>query len=916
MLNLMTITKDRFEAIESLLAAVIQGVPIYVRGAPADLPRRITLIEGLLSLLPPPARYGITFATHTTTDVPMDAQIRFVADDLPAPPDVLEYRWGDPKTTGRPAADDYARFIRSQLRLDTGLVIERTAALTPVAGWRLKRGDSMSDALAYGSYRLKIDESLLNNQPVGAPEAARVLGEDPTIPEALRVVYIRHLLAFSLALDEDENSDLLVQVAKGQPELERAILDEMRRALASGKGESVFRRVARWVADPNGFKGMYWIDLLQRTAVTYAEALAAAGDVAGLNQFLSNVRSARNAGDYTPVLPRLIELAVPVASRDRTLAETVFALAATVLPADQLQRVASTPGMVQQLPESAGLLLDQLTGRARTAPPDGLLAQVISAFGAHWRPLIAIRLSELVMLSGRTDLLDGAAMTALVRASGTPWGDAYDPTLRWLLRGLSGDDQLQVMDVTSRTAVLQMLLVRRAFPELMQELQHHQKLFYPGEKQVQFAGLVHRLFAETPIDMTGVGEALAAMSERGIKPLPQAMAYFGALQQHGWSPAMASRAAELTALVFNNRLIAETIAPELLADLLNYHVERRDQGQVLRVASLLPAPSARKGEAGIEVMIALYRRLNWNPEVQAAALEGLRRYVRRLSDASAAPTINRLGRELGDSVRTALEATLLLHRLMGGEQIGDYAYTLHTVAQFLYDTGAAYRDKTTLPTISGLLSDMDSLSGSLSNDERRALGAGMLELMAHVAQLGVNHRAVRGSRENAEQVEALLQGRESAVTVLDIFRAMGGYFARGKRLPLKIDKLISIHPLGDRASHNLLREIEQINRLLAASLRAVPEDRKSAVPAAALQGDLESLFSELSLQERRSLVRDLAIDLQRIADLTLMITERYDPRVLQDDSGLSRKLDSARQRPENTFEFYRFVHGYFVQRAR
>jgi hypothetical protein len=351
---------------------------------------------------------------------------------------------------------------------------------------------------------------------------------------------------------------------------------------------------------------------------------------------------------------------------------------------------------------------------------------------------------------------------------------------------------------------------------------------------------------------------------------------------------MASRAAELTALVFNNRLIAETIAPELLADLLNYHVERRDQGQVLRVASLLPAPSARKGEAGIEVMIALYRRLNWNPEVQAAALEGLRRYVRRLSDASAAPTINRLGRELGDSVRTALEATLLLHRLMGGEQIGDYAYTLHTVAQFLYDTGAAYRDKTTLPTISGLLSDMDSLS----NDERRALGAGMLELMAHVAQLGVNHRAVRGSRENAEQVEALLQGRESAVTVLDIFRAMGGYFARGKRLPLKI------------------------NRLLAASLRAVPEDRKSAVPAAALQGDLESLFSELSLQERRSLVRDLAIDLQRIADLTLMITERYDPRVLQDDSGLSRKLDSARQRPENTFEFYRFVHGYFVQRAR
>ncbi len=915
MLNLMTITRDRLNVIEIMLAAIIKGVPIYVRGAPPELPKRITLIEGLLSLLPPPARYGVTFATHTTSDVSLDAQVRLVADDQPLSPDVLEYVWGEPTTGGFKPEDDYARFIRSQLRLDPSLVSEATNALTPVAGWRLKRGDSMTDALAYSSYRLKMDESLINNLPVGANEASRVLAEDPTLSDELRVVYINHLLAFALVLDEDENTDLLTVVAKGQPELERTIIEAMRKALASGKHEMVYRRVTHWLTTPGGFKGMYWIDLLQRAALASAQSLVNAGDAVGLNQFLADVRAAPNAADFVPVLPQLIETSIPLASQDRNLAETVFALAATVLPAEQLQRVAAQPGLVAQLPQSVGVLLAQLSGQASGAMPDGLLARVVSDFGGHWRPLIAIRLSELVTLGGRYELLDSAALETLANAAQSPFGETYDSTLRWLARALSTDDLQQILDPPARFSLLQILLARGAYPELVQMMGQQQRLFFPGDKQLQFANMTHRLFIETPLSPDQLGEALGTMTERNVRPMTLAMAYFGALQQQHWSPEMASRATELTTLVFNNRLIAETIAPEYLAELLNYHVERRDQGQAQRVVGLMPAPAARKGEAGLQVMIAMYRQLSWNAEVQATALECLRRFVRRLSGAAGASAINRLGRELSDEVRVALDATRTMHQVLGGEQIGDYAYTLHTVAQFLYDTGFSYRDKNTLPSVNSLMSDIDSLSGNLNNEERAALAAGMLELMDNIAALASQHRAAR-SRENAEQLEALVSGGGSAATILDVFRVMGGYFARGKRLALKPDQLITIHPLGDRASHNLLREVEQINRLLASALRALPSDRKFSIEAAAIQGDIESLWGDLSLVERRTLVRDLAIDLQRIPDLILMITEKYDQKVLQDDSGLARKLDTNRQRPENTMEFYRFVHGYFAQRVR
>lgn len=915
MLNLMTITRDRLNVIEIMLAAIIKGVPLYVRGAPPELPKRIALIEGLLSLLPPPARYGVTFATHTTSEVQLDAQVRFVADDAPLSADVLEYTWGEPATGGFKPEDDYARYIRSQLRLDPTLVSEATNALTPVAGWRLKRGDNMTDALAYSSYRLKMDESLINNLPVGANEAARILAEDPTLTDDLRVTYINHLLAFALVLDEDENTDLLTIVAKGQPELERTIIEAMRKALVAGTHESVYRRVSRWLATPGGFKGMYWIDLLQRAAMTNARALVDAGDAIGLNEFLAEVRAAPNAADFAPVLPQLIETSIPLASQDRNLAETVFALAATVLPAEQLQRVAAQPGLVAQLPQSVGALLGQVSGHNIAAAPEGLLARVVGDFGGHWRPLIAIRLSELVTLGGHYELLDSAAMETLANAAQSEFGDTYDDTIRWLTRVLSTDDLQQILDPPARFSLLQISLARGAYPELAQMMAQQQRLFFPGDKQLQFANMIHRLFLETPLLPEALGEALATMSERKVKPMTMAMAYFGALQQQQWSPEMASRATELTTLVFNNRLIAETIAPEYLAELLNYHVERRDQGQAQRVAGLMPAPAARKAEAGLQVMITLYRQLNWNSEVQATALECLRKYVRRLSGAAAAAAANRLGRELSDEVKVALEATRTMHQVLGGEQIGDYAYTLHTVAQFLYDTGFSYRDKNTLPSVNSLMSDIDSLSGNLSNDERRLLAAGMLELIDNIAALANQHRAAR-SRESNEQLEALANGGGSAATILDVFRVMGGYFARGKRLALKPDQLITLHPLGDRASHNLLREVEQINRLLASALRALPSDQKFGISAAAIQGDIESLWGDLSLVERRTLVRDLAIDLQRIPDLILMITERYDSKVLQYDSGLARKLDSNRQRPENTMEFYRFVHGYFAQRVR
>ena len=71
-----------------------------------------------------------------------------------------------------------------------------------------------------------------------------------------------------------------------------------------------------------------------------------------------------------------------------------------------------------------------------------MLAQVAGEFGEEWRSLLIIRLTEVALLVGRRDLVDNAALTALVKAAQSSFGVSYDPLLRWIVRNLSDDEVL------------------------------------------------------------------------------------------------------------------------------------------------------------------------------------------------------------------------------------------------------------------------------------------------------------------------------------------------------------------------------------------------------------------------------------------------------------------------------------------
>lgn len=907
-LGLMTATRNQIDVIRALLAAVLQGVPVVVQGAPRELAARMLLVKGLLALLPPPARFGVTFATHALPATRLDAHIRYYSDDTP-PPDALVYNWPGTYLSGRMVADEYSDFIISQLRLDAAAVLRCTQALTAVAQWRIRRGDKLAEALGYAAHRLAVDELLLTNQPVEAGEVAPVLAEDPTLSDELRGVYLRHLLAISLALDDTRPTDPVVPLLRQHEDLAQAALRFLADALGAGKAELVYATLTRWLGSAFAPQGDAWTALARRAALAHLEHLLQGGDVQAVNAFLEEVHDAPAALGIGAAASQIIDLTLPLAGRDRALAVTLFLLAANHADTDMLRRLLGAQRLLARLPKNLARLAPYLDGSDPTPAPPGLLADVCAGFGDQWAHLVLMRLAEIALLAGRHDLLDAPALAGLAAFAATPLGANYEHALLWVVYNLSSDEMLKTREPEASRYLLHILLARAAYTDLAREMLHQSRLLYPGDRQADYALMVQKVFAETPIPVHEVPKALAAIAQVGIRSLPLALAGLGALEGHGWPPALDGIAAEVTTVILDTPDILELVQPEALLSLLRYYTRQQDVAGAARAASLFPQAAAGHGRAGLELMARMYRVLDWDDSLKLARLELLRRFVRQADPDTARQAI-RAFEGLGRSVRPALEATYSLKRLMGGVDFAGYAEFLHITADLLDDLTAAYANRDRPPSLGAVLNALQSLPGGLGTEEYRALAADILALGRALVKLGEQRRA-HAPRDAAQHTNLLLTGAADPLCGLDVLRVLGGYFARGKRYALKLDRLVR-SPFGPRSAMTLRDEVQVANNLLRSVLQAFPPGKPLTLTAAVLRAEAESMWGGVPEETQRQLVRTLAVDFQRVAELSLLIAEGGDRRALEENSGLGRKLDSGKQQPRSALEFLRYAHAYFL----
>jgi hypothetical protein len=912
-LELMSFTKNKIDTIEALLSAIVQGVPLVIQGAPTDLVTRVTFIQAILALLPPSARFGVTFATHTLPSTQTDAQIRFHSGGKLSR-DWLVYDWPSGNMAGNIVADEYSRYIISQLRLDAELVSQQTRALTAVAAWRIRRGEGLADALGYAARRLKLDHALLNKQPVETADVSKALAEDPTLTDDLKIAYTRHLLSFALALGDMQHADPIAVMLRQQPELEAALQTQFGDAINEGKAGIVYEAVSKWLANPLGPVGTKWVELAHRAALAHADKLVKSRDVTGMNTFLESVQNADPGVEISRIVPKLVEMALPLTVLDRDLNMTVFLLAINYVDSDVLRRLVSSSKFTAQLPPSLGRLAPYLSGEDAGLCPSGLLVDTAESFGEAWSDLILIRLAEIAARAERPDIVDTSALSRIVHRIQSPWAVQYSQTLAWVAKRVSTSENLGQLEPPGPTYLLQILLAYGAYADLASEMLHQARLLYPGDKQTEYVNTVRQIFAETPLATEQIPVALNTIGDGGIRSLPLAMAYIGALEGHEWSSDLDPVAEDVTKMLFDTPAILEVIPSTAMIALLKFHIKRQDVNNTIRVAGLLPQVAARDGSKGINLIGRMYKMLDWDDRVRVAAMELLRRFVRNAPDEDARRAITGFGREFGQSVQQGLEATYALKKLMDSVDLVSYAEFLHITAEFLQQTALAYVDKSKIPSVGALMNNLDSMGGGLTDAERRVIAQEMLGLGRAVIVLGDQHRA-NAPRDAEKHIDGLLNGTANPTSVLDVFWILGGYLTKGKRYPLKLERLTSVHALGERSAPMLKDESQIINSLLRGALRAFPPDKKITLTTEAIRAEMDSLWGAIPLVKQREIVRDLAVDFQRTAELTAIIAGMGGDKAME-DTGAARKLEENTAQPKNPLELYRFVSGYFKARAK
>lgn len=908
MLDLMMYTRNRTTVMETLLGAVVKGVPVVIVNAPPAPNERLTFITGLLSLLPPSVRFAVTFATHTLPSTKTNVQVRFLAhedgDNIPS--SAVIFDWDGAALSGGAVQEPYSHFIVSQLRLDAELVIRQTRQLTNVASWRVKRGDRLADALAYASQRMSLDDAVRNNQPVEAAEVAKVLADDPTLSDEMRLAYARHLLSFSVALGELDHAEPLGMLLSSNDDLAAATYDSLTAAIQQGAAGDVYDLLERWLANPLGPQGQRWVDLAHQAALTYYKDMVDANDTAEMMLFLKDVDEAGVAIGAEQLMPQLIQASKPAAATNSQLAHRLLTYAVRQLPAGDLEALLLDHQFTARLPEAIRRYAQALQNPDLVRQPRLLLsaAKVVKPS----RRLALVRLTDLALRHNQIAMINETVLKQLARAALEDWSAPYRDVLLRVVQVYDDDELLMQTSAAGRRQLLSILLSVRAYRELAREMIRHSRLLYPGEKQTAYAKMLQLMFAETPIPEAHAAEALEALAKNGIRSLPLAMTFIGVLEGHQKPSELTDAVAgDVTDQVEAEPGMLSVLPIEAMRTLLAYHIRRQNAPETLRVARLFPLVAARYGARTAKLLARAYNRLDWEQAVDEARTEMLRRYIRAIARDEARAAVDTLGETLGNEVKAQLEATYTVKLLMNDADLDTYAETLHHVAEFLHDTAAAYQNGRNVPTQKVLLGDLDSLPGGLQPANKKAIANDIVEAGRALCTLGDAHKRVRGGGSD-RRTTSLLQAEADPQSAVEVLRVMSGYLADGERHPLKFAEQPHPHPLPRRSAQTLMEQTS-----LSCSLLTSMTTVNGSVKAHAVRNEIHGMWQDLPANRQQELLPNLARDLQRTADLIPLIAEQGSLRALE-DTGLGRRLEANQVKPSNTLEFYRFVAGYYLMR--
>lgn len=899
-LNLLTTLQNKMPTLEALLSAVVQGVRLIVQNAPIDVAQRTGFIEGLLAMLPPSVRFAVTFAGDIAFHTDIDAQIYFPREETTAT-DVVRYDWQSGQIFGVPLKDEYSRFTISQLRLDTSLVIERTRSMNQPAAWYLSERHTLAEALAYASYRLKVDQALMANQPVNKEDISNILSTDPTLPDSLRASYARYLLRMAMAMQAADEADPIAEMFAKQPELEREAFEQMAQSLDDkATAPSVFRAVSRWFARavtlPNRAR---WAQLAQRAALTAAQHLTANRDLAGIAALADDINASSHILDLQPVSRPLLESLIPFATQGADLTERIFVLVASLVDSDSAQQFIAAPALRGMLPQDIYLFMSALHPQSPPPAPDtDLLMNAVRALGSRWESILVSQFGLWARKAGRITMLSESAFETLARHA-----LEHEGPLRLRLHALL--DQLSTEELTALGPKRGMYLMRIKLAladhkGLAQTIRQQVRIFYLGEAQIKYIFVLERVFAETANTPEAALQAIQKLTENNIQNVPIVMAGLGALLKRPPHPATDELADYVASVLHANPLALDVVPPQSLMRLVVYNFRAHRSKQAIEAAGWVAESASRQDKHGIEAVKLLVEQLGRSEILKRdegdykEGTELLRAAIRHIDPKEMQQVNTYLEREFGGKFSGQFENTTYMNLILMSRDLPTYIKTAHLAWRLLASIQALYADSSKVPSDTDIELLMANLGGNLLGSERDEMRATLSD-------------AVKALIATAEAKRTARPRTDGPSATVDVIRTIGTVLS-GQDAPLP--PLDPQQPLGIADKQALRQSLQAVIAIATRLIRPVPNSLTNQT----FKVELRSLTSTLTPDEE-TFVKERAIILSALGKLMVEIGSGNANKLTDPASPYAKKLEQGTQKPRNALEFLRYLVGHFTRRG-
>lgn len=921
LLSLMRFCRSKTNIISGLLAALIQGQGVGVLNAPPSLRDRLALVQGLMMLLPLPARVAITFSTSVADPVQVRSQIKFF-DTATFPPNYIIFDWANQRLIGEPPEHPYAKFIISQLRLDTSVVVEQTERVGRTAVWRAMRKDDLANALSWIARRVNFDLLILNNQPADQAMIANILREDPTLPEDLRVAYARHLITFAMAMNDPTHTDILPTLSAQNHDVGDAVFQVLENgAIKPEQAQAVFNIVEQWVLNPPiGTEIDRWRTLLSMSIQSRFTALMADNNHTGLLELMEKLIATPAGLGIERVIVEIIRGGYRKAFDDARMARAIFLLAMAHLSVRGVQQLMNEPRYLAQLPpliQEAVTYLGQTTART---PRPGLLLRASESYGGEVQPLLLGRLVEWAFATQRYDLLDAETLRGMVRVAASPYGDRFEPLVLAMAQQLSQPDVVRRLPAETLHRLIAMTLARGRVEDAVMQMQIYQDTLFKPTDQWQLAELGRIAMREAPLEPAQALTTLGIVQNSNLRMIAKIAMHLGALEGQKWVAELEPAARALTAYWTNDPRQIALLGVEPVLRLLNVVATRKDRVQALRlVTAIVDYALTLGGDTESLSIPELFGQVLslavWSPDMNRAVIDAIAVYVRRAPLDQARQVAVFVGEKQGQAAREALDAAYVLRQIIGGQDMAAFAEALSISVELLIDFTAVYFEGQETPPLFKLRRWAQGAPGGMSEAEKRRLGQNfglVAPFLMHVYTAQQARNSKRSRPDNDAIRSKLMTGSVAPTTALEATTWIGGHFSQGRVAELNLAREAPPHLFGTRSLNMLLNETDVLVGLLQGMLSAFPEKSPVTLELTSWAAEIDEIWAQLDMRTQQQAQDILGGDAQRLSRLIQYIGSKANDRHLQINSGPGRQLYVGKQQPRSVIDALIWLQGFFL----